>query len=206
MLQGTFRRLVPALAAALAGLFLMGSAVFAQQTTAGPGGAADPSNACANWTKAVQGRPAAFQAGAADGVYFWCGPDENDRDDRSFHLRTTDSAGHFRYSGVLRSDGTFKDVDKVRDEADDHVQVLDGGHALRFSFVTYQGIDGLNFNLAGATHLRLRLDRDGKRLDPANIFLGEDGVHPAHNPFAIHRHHERAPKRTAPAAAGTAAS
>jgi hypothetical protein len=52
------------------------------------------------------------------------------------------------------------------------------------------------------------LDRDGVRLDPSNIFLGEDSVHPAHNPLLIERlhHHPRASKTTTTSSTSTTAA
>jgi hypothetical protein len=151
------------------------------------------------WTGHVQGRPASFSAGGTDGYYVW-------HDDAGLHLRTTDSSGVFKYTGVLRTNGTFADVNAVRLEPDDRFEVLDGGHALRFQFITAEGVDGLDFQVDGGTRVRFDLERDGHRIDASNIFLGEDAVHPTHNPFAIHRDDQDAdgrPGTVAPTAIAT---
>jgi hypothetical protein len=132
------------------------------------------------WTGHVQGRPSAFQAGGTDGYYVW-------HDDNGLHLRTTDSSGVFHYTGVIHTDGTFVDVNPVKLEADDKIDVLDGGKTIRFDFVTAEGIDGVDFRVDGGNRVRFALRRDGSPIDASNIFLGEDSVHPKHNPFSIHR-------------------
>jgi hypothetical protein len=132
------------------------------------------------WTGHVQGRPSSFTAGGTDGYYVW-------HDDDGLHLRTTDSSGVFKYAGVIHTNGTFVGVNPVKLEADDKVELLDGGKTIRFDFVTAEGIDGIDFRVDGGTRVRFALLRDGSRVDPSNIFLGEDSVHPARDPFSIHR-------------------
>ena len=58
---------------------------------------------------------------------------------------------------------------------------------MTFSFHTYDGIDGVDFHIAGGSYVKLDLKRDGKRISTDNIFLGEDSVHPEHNPFEVDR-------------------
>lgn len=181
-----FRRLVLVVSAAALGLFFLSSAAFAQAVPK----PAVPARVC-DWGHRVWSVPQSFHAGSADGYYIWCGPSETGATDRELHLRTTDQKGVFVYSGVLRTNGTFKDVEKVRDEQDDHVDVLDNGHEIKFSFVTYSGIDGFNFNVDGGTKVRYKLDQSGTPISTSSIFLGKDSVHPKHNPLTIHRLHER---------------
>jgi hypothetical protein len=132
------------------------------------------------WTGHVQGKPSSFAAGGTDGYYVW-------HDDDGLHLRTTDSSGVFKYTGVMHTNGTFVDVNPVKLEADDKVEILDGGKTIRFDFVTAEGIDGIDFRVDGGTRVRFGLMRDGSRIDTSNVFLGEDSTHPAHNPFTIRR-------------------
>lgn len=165
MLGGMFRRIAIAAVATAAGVSLIGGAALA-------------------WSGGVWGRPTSFEAGGTDGYYVW-------QDTDGMHLRTTDSSGVYKYSGVIRTRGTFADVHLVKGESDDHVEVVDGGKALRFQFKTAEGIDGIDFHVVGGRRLYLRLDQDGKLIDPANIFLGEDSAHPDHDPFVIHRERER---------------
>lgn len=181
MRPSVFRRVSLAAAGAATGLALLGGVALA-------------------WTGHVNGQPASFKPGAADGYYVW----HNQGEDR-FHLRTTDSAGRHRYTGVLRTDGHFRDVELVKKESDDHLQVLDDGHVLRFELVTAEGIDGIDFNVDGGQRVRFRLNQDGHRIDPSSIYLGEDGAHPRHNPFAIWRNHPHRHPRGLAAPATSAA-
>lgn len=203
MLSRFGRRLLVLATAFLAVFFMAGVALADSSTTqtsstttsstAAPAG--KPAPVC-DWGKRIWGQPQSFQAGGTDGYYIWCARSASDKDDAHLSLRTTDSAGKFHYSGVLRTNGEFVGVTKVRGEPDDHVDISPDHKTIRFSFVTYQGVDGFDFHVAGGTRVVFALDRDGARLDPSNIFLGEDSVHPAHNPFRIlrPRHHRRAPK------------
>jgi hypothetical protein len=128
------------------------------------------------WSGSVQGKPASFHAGATDGYYIW-------HSDDGWHLRTTDSSGTNEYTGVVRTNGTFYDVRLVRAEHDDHLAVVDEGEAIVFRFRTSEGIDGLDFRIRGGTGVRFNLKENGAEIAPANIFVGEDSVHPATDPF-----------------------
>lgn len=185
MFQATFRRLLLVASAAAMGLFLLSRAAFAQAAPQQTG------HRVCDWGRRVWSVPQSFAAGSADGYYIWCGPSETGATDRELHLRTTDAKGVFVYSGIVRTDGTFRDVEKVRDEQDDHVDVLDNGHEIKFSFVTYAGIDGFNFNVDGGTKVHYLLDQSGQRISTSSIYLGKDGTHPKHNPLTIHRLGER---------------
>jgi len=198
------RRFILVVSATALGMFFLSSAAFAQAV---PKAAAQP-KVC-DWGHRIWSVPQSFHAGSADGYYIWCGPSETGATDRQLHLRTTDQKGAFVYSGTLRTDGAFKDVEKVRDEQDDHVDIIDNGHEIKFSFVTYSGIDGFNFNVDGGTKVRYKLDQSGTPISTSSIFLGQDSVHPKHNPMQIHRLHERTPvakpaKRTTTTSTSTA--
>lgn len=177
MFGGLYQRIAVAAVAAAAGVSLIGGAALA-------------------WSGGIWGRPASFEAGSTDGYYVW-------QDKDGMHLRTTDSSGVYTYSGVLRTRGKFTDVHLVKAERDDHVEVVDGGKAVRFQFKTAEGIDGIDFHVDGGRRLYLRLDQNGKRIDPANIFLGEDSAHPDHDPFVIRRERERDHQSSAPKTVAT---
>jgi hypothetical protein len=127
------------------------------------------------WGSRIDGRPASFEAGGTSGVYFWHESDDG------LHLRTTDpdNVDHY-FTGTITTDGVFHDLDLVRLEQDDTATIDPTGHILTFSFHTYSGIDG-------GTRQTLSLQLDGRRLSPERIFLGEDGVHPEHDPLTVWR-------------------
>jgi len=133
------------------------------------------------WEARVQGMPKSFEAGGTGGYYFWI-------DDQGFHLWTTDPENiDSHYTGTLTTDGSFSAVSLEQPEGDDHVSGQGGG-TVTFDLHTQSGIDGINFSVDGATKITLDLMRDGNKTSVDNIFLGEDSVHPAHNPLDVHQH------------------
>lgn len=114
------------------------------------------------------------------GYYIW-------HDDNGFHLRTHGPNARHDFVARLHTDGTFEDVDAIRLEDRDRVEVLDGGHELLIQFHTFDFTDGVNFRIAGGDHLRLALRLDGRLVSPERIFLGSNGHHPDDNPFVLHR-------------------
>jgi hypothetical protein len=134
-----------------------------------------------HWPCAIQGRPSKLDDGSTRGWYFW-------HDANGLHLDTTTPLDRDHYfTAVLTTRGTFRDMDKVHHESVDDVKLTDGGHKLVVRFHTHDGIDGVNFHVDGGDSLTLRLDQGGHLIDRANIFMGHNNVHPASNPFTIHR-------------------
>ena len=130
---------------------------------------------------ADQGRPESLDAGGTNGWYFW-------HDDAGLHIRTTTPADRNHvFTAILTTGGVFRDVDKVRLEHADDVQLLDGGHVLIVRFHTYAGIDGVDFRIGGGDGLHLRFDEAGNLVPASHIFLGHFSVHPGDNPFSVRR-------------------
>jgi hypothetical protein len=111
------------------------------------------------------------------GYYLW-------RDD-GFHLRTHGPNAEHVFDAVLHTNGLFENVDPIRLEKDDRVDLVDGGHTLLIRFHTYDGIDGVNFTIRDGERLRLNLRLDDERAPTSAIFLGAEGRHPDDNPFVI---------------------
>jgi hypothetical protein len=133
------------------------------------------------WPLRIQGRPESLDGGGANGWYVW-------HDDTGLHIRTTTPAARDHvFTAVLTTAGVFRDVDKVRLENKDDVQLLDGGHVLIVRFHTYAGIDGADFRIAGGDGLHLRFDEAGNLVPASHIFLGHFSVHPGDNPFSVRR-------------------
>jgi hypothetical protein len=100
------------------------------------------------------------------------------------HLRTTDPGDDASiYTGTITTDGTIYDVDMVRDEADDWA--VAGRHHLEFHFRTWNAVDGVSFDVAGATQVTFRLYRNGHLISTEHIFLGAERRHPPGNPFTL---------------------
>ena len=111
------------------------------------------------------------------GYYIW--------HDDGFHLRTHGPHARHDFDAVLRTDGTFENVDPVRLEDGDRVDLLDGGHELAIHFSTFDFTDGVNFTIRDGKHLHFNLKLDDTHTATDHIFLGAHGVHPKNNPFTI---------------------
>ncbi|HLZ28031.1 MAG TPA: hypothetical protein VKV73_12000 [Chloroflexota bacterium] len=105
--------------------------------------------------------------------------------DDGWHFRTHGTPQGTTFTAHIVTNGTLHDVAAVRDEKDDHIRLDDAGHALDLSFATYSGVDGVDFRLDDAKYLHVRINANDELLPVENIFLGDDGRHPATNPFAI---------------------
>lgn len=181
------------LTASLAALALTGlltGQAFAQTPTA-TGASPNPQ------TRHDRGCPDRFDAGDTAGVRICHGA-------TGWRLETTDPAksGAHEYTGTLTSNGKFGDVYLIRAESDDSA-TIDGNGNLNFDFKTFSGIDGVHFRIDGGNQLTFNLSVDGQQLPPQHIWIGDNGRHPASDPFTlpIHRHHSAPQPATSPPAA-----
>jgi hypothetical protein len=131
-----------------------------------------------HWPATVQGQPERLHAGSTDGFYVW-------HDRYGWHLRTTtpQKSPHV-FTGRIVSSDNIKSVTMVRDEKDDRISI--SGHTLSFRFVTYAGIDGVNFTVGCTNSVAFDLKQGGNRIPAYRIFLGRYGRAP-HNPFTVSR-------------------
>jgi hypothetical protein len=145
--------------------------------TAGASGTSAPCDE-GHWPATVQGRPERLHAGSTNGFYVW-------HDSSGWHLRTTTPTrtAHV-FTGRITSTGAIKVVSRVRDENDDRITV--SGNTLVFRFVTYAGIDGVDFTIGCTSSVGFALREGGSLIPPSLIFLGHTGRARA-NPFSVHR-------------------
>jgi len=131
-----------------------------------------------HWPATVQGQPERLHAGSTDGYYVW-------HDRYGWHLRTTtpQRSPHV-FTGRIVSSDNIRSVTMVRDENDDRVSV--SGHTLSFRFVTYNGIDGVNFRVGCTESVAFELRQGGSLIPAYRIFLGRYGRAPR-NPFTVNR-------------------
>ncbi|MFN8525624.1 MAG: hypothetical protein U0821_21210 [Chloroflexota bacterium] len=153
-------RLVGAMTTALVATLMLGTTAFA-------------------WAPWVNGTPPQLEGGE-QGYFMW-------HDDDGWHLRTHDGADGEVYDGRLHTDGELVNVEMVRGESTDLLEVTDAGHTLRFRFRTYDHVDGINFRIEGGSRLTSYLERNGHWIAPRNIYVGGAGAHPAGNPFSVWR-------------------
>jgi hypothetical protein len=125
------------------------------------------------------------QVGRAVAAYAWQSADGR------MHVRVTTpyrNSGTHRVRGALcTTDGTkLGAVQGILLEKDDSVVVNPGGRCVRFAFTTNGHIDGFAIG-SGAKGMVLSVRVDGRNLDPAAIYIGRDGSHPAANPATYQR-------------------
>jgi hypothetical protein len=134
----------------------------------------------------VQGRPDQFVAGARGRTYVW-------HDGDGWHLRSTDAtSGPHHYTGTITPapGASLVDIRPVRlDPRDRFVVAQDGLH---YSFTTHEGVDGVDFRVAGCRRsapesLTFALQKDGHGDDPQLIDIGDQGRHPGTDPFTVRR-------------------
>ncbi|MGZ4674304.1 MAG: hypothetical protein ACXV8K_16710 [Ilumatobacteraceae bacterium] len=133
------------------------------------------------WPWWVQGRPDSFEAGATGGVYMW-------HDGDGWHIRVTHANDDkTTFTGRLQTSGEFVGVHPIALEHNDLVHVGSGGHVVTFKFENYGHIDGFDFHTSCAPSIFVSLARGTHRLPTDRIFIGDHEVHPAADPFRIHR-------------------
>jgi hypothetical protein len=88
---------------------------------------------------------------------------------------------------VLKTDGQFENVSLIRVEGDDGYQLKDAGKTLEIRFETWDHIDGIDFDVTGATRVDMDATIDRRHVNSQRIFLGANNVDPGHNPFSLYR-------------------
>jgi hypothetical protein len=108
------------------------------------------------------------------------------QDDTGWHVRVTHRSLHDRtFAGAVHTSGELVDVQGVKLERNDHLQVSSDGHTITFRFNNYGAIDGFDFNTANAPALKFGFLSDGRVVPARRIGIGGDGQHPSHDPFVI---------------------
>lgn len=150
-----------------------------------PGSQGASCDSDAHWPAYVQGEPDGFDAGD-DGAYIWHNP-SGGWGLRVSHPELPGKANRVVFTGRITSRGTIGNVVKVRDEKGDVVKVGPNGHTLRFRFVDYGGVDGVDFTTTCTPGLRVALKADRTSMQTEFIHLGDKDTHPGTNPFRIRR-------------------
>jgi hypothetical protein len=133
------------------------------------------------WPGYLEGRPSEFQPGNSQGYFIW-------HDRGGLNLRTTSRGHEAIYTGAIRTNGSFLNITRVREENSDRVRVDYDNNTIRFHFRTSgHDVDGLDFTVRGGDWVQFELYRDGDLVSSREIHLGNENVHPRHNGFSIHR-------------------
>lgn len=132
------------------------------------------------WSPRVEGKPDMFRPGEIKGYFIW-------HNENGLHIWTTTRGREHVFSGVIRTDGRFIDIKGQRLEHDDFYRVDNDRNRISFRDTTDGGIDGLNFKVANGSHVHFDLYMDGHKIDPQEIYIGNEGWHPEYSDFTLHR-------------------
>ena len=168
--------------AALAGSLGLALAMLAPGAVAAatPTATGDDVGCTGHWPVSVQGKPAAYQAGARAGDYLW-------HDARGWHLRVTKvTSAQAVFTGRIHADAPIR-ATGIALEAGDRISLSADKLTLTYQFVNHGHIDGIDFRTACADHLRFAGSMDGVLLPTGRIWIGAKGNHPLQNPFGISR-------------------
>ncbi|HBS60667.1 MAG: hypothetical protein AAGU23_03685 [Bacillota bacterium] len=130
------------------------------------------------WPQYLEGRPYSLDPGGKYAYFIW-------HNDDGFHLRTTISLWRHHFSGMIKTDGKFRDIEDDRMEDRDSIRVSASKHTLEFNFFTSRDLDGIDFEVADANWVRFDLYMDGRPISSERIYLGRHGHNPPDNTFKI---------------------
>lgn len=151
------------------------------------------------WGLKLDERPDAFRPGQNRGYFIW-------RDQKGFHLWTTTRGQRHVFTGTVTTDGDRLDV-KLKDiegrseerpfghlftwnrpDRGDRVKLDQDRDTVRFRFDNSGGdVDGIDFKVVGGSKVRFDLYMDGQRIDPSEIYIGDEGWHPGRSAFTMYR-------------------
>lgn len=132
------------------------------------------------WFAPVEGMPAVIQQGDPRGYFIW-----HDMD--GMHLRVHTKMFAFPFSGTIKTDGHFVAVHGKMLEFGDHYWLDNDKNTLTFKFLVAGGMDGLDFKVMGGNHLAFDLFMGGSPVNPAEIYLGDEGWRPSSHSFTLRR-------------------
>lgn len=147
---------------------------------------ASESVSASSYTARLDGRPAAFEQGGRTGYYIW-------QDGEGLHLRTAAPGIKHVFSGTIRTDGTFEDTYGKSAGADDAFRINGDRDRITFQFTNIGDSAGIDLHVQEGTYVTFDLSMDGYEVDPAAIFIGEDGWHPGDHKFTLR--HDGAPEK-----------
>jgi hypothetical protein len=130
------------------------------------------------WSPQLEGKPEAFHRGEVSGYFIWY-------DDNGMHLRTATRGQVHNFSGTIRTDGRFIDVQGIRLEAADAYKIGPDKHEIKFTLDTGTLMDGFDFKVEGGEKVVFELLIDGHPVPADEIHGGSGNWHPNNNVFEI---------------------
>ena len=125
-----------------------------------------------------QGQPTALTTGNILGYFIW---QEGDR----WFLKTTTQGAQRQFTGTIRTGGSFVNVTRNSLEDNDIVKLNEASNEIGFTLRTENDQDGISFQLSNTMDATFMLFLDGQAINPLNIYLGSQNLHPSVNPFSM---------------------
>ena len=125
-----------------------------------------------------QGQPVAMNSVNGPGYFIW---QEGDR----WFLKTTTRGEQSQFTGNIRTGDAFVDVSRLNLEDNDNVRLNEASNEISFNLKTGGDQDGISFRLNNGVDATFALYMDGQTINPSNIYLGQQNLHPAVNPFNL---------------------
>lgn len=132
------------------------------------------------WYMPANGKPDMYRPGDVRGYFIW-------QDSEGMHLRVTTRGQEHRFTGTIRTNGKFLAINGRSLEWNDRIRT-DYEHSLiRFGLSVAGGTDGIDFKVHGGNHLKFDLYIDDERINPHEIYIGDEGWQPGRSHFTIYR-------------------
>jgi len=103
-----------------------------------------------------------------------------------FHLRTTAIGEKHVFTGIIHTNGYFKDIDDRLFRDGDYYHLKDRD-TIEFQFTTDNRSVGINFNVTNGDYTAFELYMDGHKISPMDVYVGKDGWHPGDYKFTLDR-------------------
>jgi len=133
-----------------------------------------------NDSSQLQDRPTALNPGNVLGYFIW---QEGDR----WYLETTTRGAERQFTGTVRTQGTFADINRINLEGNDRTSTNNAGNEIDFDLKTTGEMDGFSFRVENSAAATFTLFIDGQPINSSNIYLGKANRHPETNSFTASR-------------------
>lgn len=106
------------------------------------------------------------------------------QDGNEFRLKTTNFRFQHVFTGTIKTNGRFYNIDDRNLERGDFVRVDRDRNTISFR-LTGRGVDEISFKAKGGNKVTFNLYKDGREMNPNEIFIGKKGSNPRDNKFTL---------------------